>query len=68
MSAGARERVWVGVGAYKNPVDETLRQIENARDQGVGGVVVFSYNSAASTPAQPGAPTPLQQIGGAAFQ
>jgi uncharacterized lipoprotein YddW (UPF0748 family) len=68
VSAGARERVWVGVGAYKNPVDETLRQIENARDQGVGGVVVFSYNSAASTPAQPGAPTPLQQIGGAAFQ
>lgn len=68
ISVGARERVWVGVGAYKNPVNETLRQIEDARERGVGGVVVFAYDSASSTPAQAGTPTPLQQIGNAAFQ
>ena len=63
-----RERVWVGVGAYKNPVNETLRQIEDARERGVGGVVLFAYDSASSTPAQSGTPTPLQQIGNAAFR
>ena len=67
VSAGSGERVWIGVGAYKNPVNETLRQIEDARERGVGGVVVFAYDSASSTPAQPGAPPPLQQIGRAAF-
>ena len=65
ISVGERERVWVGVGAYKNPVSETLRQIEDARTRGVGGVVVFAYDSASSTPAQPGS---LQQIGREAFQ
>ncbi len=67
VSAPARERVWIGVGAYKNPVDATLWQIEQARVQGVGGVVVFAYDAAASTPAQAGAPTPLQRIGRGAF-
>jgi uncharacterized lipoprotein YddW (UPF0748 family) len=68
ISVGERERVWVGVGAYKNSVNETLRQIEDARERGVGGVVVFAYDSASSTPAQSGTPTPLQQIGDAAFK
>ena len=68
VSAGSRERVWAGVGAYKNPVDATLRQIDSARERGVGGVVVFAYDSASSTPAQSGTPTPLQQIGSAAFR
>ena len=68
VSAGASQRVWIGVGAFKNPVDETLWQIGSARDYGVGGVVVFAYGAAASTAAQPGTPTPLQRIGGAAFQ
>ncbi len=63
VSAGASQRVWIGVGAFKNPVDETLRQIGSARDYGVGGVVVFAYGAAASTAAQPGTPTPLQRIG-----
>lgn len=65
ISVGERERVWVGVGAYKNPVNETLRQIEDARARGVGGVVVFAYDSASSAPAQPGS---LEQIGREAFQ
>ena len=65
ISVGERERVWVGVGAYKNPVNETLRQIEDARARGVGGVVVFAYDSASSPPAQPGS---LEQIGREAFQ
>ena len=67
VSAPERDRVWIGVGAYKNPVDATLWQIEQARAQGVGGVVVFSYGAPASTPAEAGAPTPLQRIGSGAF-
>ena len=66
-SAPARERVWIGVGAYKNPVEATLWQIEQAREQGVGGVVVFAYDAAASAPAASGAPTPLERIGRGAF-
>lgn len=65
ISVGERERIWVGVGAWKNPVNETLRQIEDARARGVGGVVVFAYDSASNTPAQPGS---LEQIGREAFQ
>ena len=65
ISVGERERIWVGVGAYKNPVNETLRQIEDARARGVGGVVVFAYDSASSPPAQPGS---LEQIGREAFR
>ena len=65
ISVGERERIWVGVGAWKNPVNETLRQIENARARGVGGVVVFAYGSASSPPTQPGS---LEQIGREAFR
>ena len=66
-SVRAAERLWIGVGAYKNPVEATLRQIDHAGGQGFGGVVVFAYDLAASTPPEPGAPTPLQRIGRAAF-
>ena len=67
VSAPARNRVWIGVGAYKNPVDATLWQIEQARAQGVGGVAVFAYGAAASAPAPAGAPAPLERIGRGAF-
>ena len=67
VMAGSRERLWAGIGAYLNPVEETLQQIGYARGEGVGGVVVFAYGAAAGAPAKPGAPAPLEQIGRAAF-
>lgn len=66
-AAGSGARLWAGVGAYKNPVADTLLQVDHARREGAGGVVVFAYAAAASTAPQPGAPPPLQQIGQAAF-
>ena len=65
--ADSRERLWAGIGAYLNPVEETLRQIDYARGGRVGGVVVFAYGAAASTAPEPGAPAPLERIGRAAF-
>lgn len=43
-AAGDGERVWAGIGAYRNSPDGTLRKIEAARDLGVAGVVLFSYD------------------------
>ncbi len=37
-------RIWAGIGAYKNTVDETVQQIGVARELGAAGVVLFSYN------------------------
>ena len=67
IMAGSRERLWAGIGAYLNPVDGTLQQIDYARHERVGGVVVFAYDAAASTAPEPGGPKPLEQIGRAAF-
>lgn len=67
VTAGSRERLWAGIGAYLNQVDDTLQQIGYARRERIGGVVVFAYGAAASTPAPPGARAPLEQIGRAAF-
>ena len=67
VTAGKRERLWAGIGAYLNPVDTTLRQIEFARRERVGGVVVFAYGAAASTPPEPGALASLERIGRQAF-
>ena len=67
IMAANRERLWVGIGAYLNPVEETLQQIDYARHERVGGVVVFAYDAAASTAPEPGGPKPLEQIGRAAF-
>jgi len=67
IMAGSRERVWAGIGAYLNSVEETLQQIGYARGGEVGGVVVFAYGAAASTPPEPDGPQPLEQIGRSAF-
>jgi uncharacterized lipoprotein YddW (UPF0748 family) len=68
VSVGDRERLWIGIGAYKNPVSETLRQVEEARKRGVGGIAIFSYKSASNAPVKNGSITSLKQIGDAAFR
>ncbi len=43
-AAGSRERVWAGIGAYMNTLDGTLDEIDLARHEDAGGVVLFSYD------------------------
>jgi uncharacterized lipoprotein YddW (UPF0748 family) len=42
--AGGR-MVWAGIGAYRLPPAHTIQNIETARRLGVGGIVLFSYDS-----------------------
>ena len=67
-AAGASGRVWAGVGAYRNLVSGTVRQIDLARAAGVGGVAVFSYHLPSATPAPAGMTPSLERIGNAAFR
>ena len=66
-AAGAPGRVWAGVGAYRNPVERTVGQIDLARAIGVGGIAVFAYHLASATPPPAGTTPSLERIGSAAF-
>ncbi|MDP9176051.1 MAG: family 10 glycosylhydrolase [Gemmatimonadota bacterium] len=46
VAAGGRDRIWAGIGAYRQPVDSAIEKIRAAREVGARGVVLFSYNSA----------------------
>lgn len=67
VSAGRRDRVWAGIGAYQNGVGGTLDKIGLARREGVGGVVLFSYDWAAEQGSSPGEAPVLRRLGAAAF-
>ena len=67
-AAGSPDRIWAGVGAYRNPVDLTVEQIEQARAIGVSGIAVFSYNQPSETPPPDGSAAALHRIGVAAFR
>ncbi len=47
ISAGRRDRLWAGIGAYLNGYDGTVEKIDIARREGAGGVILFSYDWAA---------------------
>ena len=66
-AAGAPGRVWAGVGAYRNPVERTVGQIDLARAIGVGGIAVFAYHLASATAPPAGTTPSLERIGDAAF-
>jgi uncharacterized lipoprotein YddW (UPF0748 family) len=68
VSAGRRDRVWAGIGAYLNGVDGTLEKIDLARAEGVGGLVLFSYDWAASEGSPQGVTPFLRRVGRARFQ
>lgn len=68
VSAGRQDRVWAGIGAYLNGVDGTLDKIDIARREGVGGVILFSYDWA-STEGSPQGDMPfLERIGRERFR
>ena len=44
VDAGGGDRVWAGLGAYRQGVDSTVAKINAARTVGARGIVLFSYN------------------------
>ncbi len=40
-----KSTVWLGIGAYMNPIDNTLRQLKYAREKGFAGTVLYSYRN-----------------------
>ena len=68
VSAGRQDRVWAGIGAYQNGVDGTLDKIDLARREGVGGLVLFSYDWAATEGSPTGAVPFLRQVGRLRFE
>jgi uncharacterized lipoprotein YddW (UPF0748 family) len=46
VDAGGRDRIWAGIGAYRQVADSTIQKILAAREIGARGIVLFSYNSA----------------------
>ena len=67
VSAGRQDRVWAGIGAYQNGLSGTLDKIDLARREGVGGLVLFSYDWAAGEGSQGGTPAFLRSVGEARF-
>jgi uncharacterized lipoprotein YddW (UPF0748 family) len=62
-AAPSPDRVWAGIGAYMNSPAGTLRMIDIAREEGAGGVVLFSYDWVVGEgKGDPGDPL-LQRIG-----
>jgi uncharacterized lipoprotein YddW (UPF0748 family) len=68
VEAGGRDRIWAGIGAYRQVADSTIVKIRAAREIGARGIVLFSYNSAVrKSELNPGADY-LQLVMKAAFQ
>ena len=55
-----RHPLWAGIGAYRLSSDQILNNIETARRAGVGGIILFSYDSLVDPLRGPGY---LAQIG-----
>jgi uncharacterized lipoprotein YddW (UPF0748 family) len=56
--------LWAGIGAYRLSRDQIVDNVQTARRLGVGGVILFSYDSLADPAHGPGY---LSQVGRAAF-
>lgn len=67
VSARGRGRVWAGIGAYLNGYDGTLEKIDIARAEGVGGIILFSYDWAATEGSPAGSMPFLERVGRAKF-
>ena len=55
-----RHPLWAGIGAYRLSSDQILNDIQTARRSGVGGIILFSYDSLVDPSRGPGY---LAQIG-----
>ena len=57
--------LWAGIGAYRLSSEQIVENAQTARRLGVGGIILFSYDSLADPARGPGY---LSQVGRAAFQ
>ncbi|HMB82281.1 MAG TPA: family 10 glycosylhydrolase [Vicinamibacterales bacterium] len=57
--------IWAGIGAYRLSSDQIVEDAQTARRLGVGGIILFSYDSLADATHGPGY---VAQVGRAAFQ
>lgn len=64
---GNGRRVWAGVGVYRTDVAGAAEQLSLARDAGVSGFLLFSYNWAAEDEGIPGGGTYLEDLARVAF-
>lgn len=66
-SAGRQDRVWAGIGAWVNSYEGALSKIDIARQEGAGGIVLFSYDWAATQGPAAGGRSYLDRVGQARF-
>jgi uncharacterized lipoprotein YddW (UPF0748 family) len=66
-AAGPGARLWAGIGAHLDTETGTLEKIDLARSEGVGGVVLFSYDWVVSDGSPGGGASLLKRIGRAKF-
>lgn len=66
-AAGGGERVWAGIGVYRNTYAGTMSKIAIARELGSAGVVLFSYDWAAHEAEPVGGMSFLDRVGEAAW-
>lgn len=64
QTLAAPAAVWSGIGAYRLAPDEIVTRVRAARDLGVDGVVLFSYDSLAGTTTGPAL---VSEVGREAF-
>ena len=57
--------LWAGIGAYRLSSDQIVENAQTARRLGVGGIILFSYDSLADSAPGPGF---VSRVGRAAFQ
>jgi uncharacterized lipoprotein YddW (UPF0748 family) len=68
VEAAGRNRVWAGVGVYRNTYRGTIDKIRIAGSLGTRGVILFSYDWAVSEGEGQGDRTFLQRVGEEAFR
>lgn len=68
VDAAGPQRVWAGVGVYRNTFQGTLDKIRIARELGARGVVLFSYDWAVSEGESDGGRSFLDRVGGEMFR
>jgi len=56
--------LWAGIGAYRLSAEQIVENAQTARRLGVGGIILFSYDSLADSSHGPGY---VSQVGRAAF-
>ena len=68
VEAAGRDRVWAGIGVYRNTYRGTIDKIRIAGGLGTRGVVLFSYDWAVSEGEGEGGLTFLERVGAEMFR